>query len=87
MLKYKNKGFGLFRVGNKVYKITDRMAKKYNDYGQYHKTGYTNPDPCYMTCMNRKVMDKLTAKNGKAWAWHEAGGNADYYAEEGHIFD
>ena len=87
MLKYQNKDFGLFLVGNKVYKITKRMAQKYDDYGVYHKASYTNPDPCYMTCMNRKVMDKLTAKTGELYSWQDAGGGADYYASVGNYFD
>lgn len=51
-LKYKNKDLGLFRIGNKIHKITKRMAKKYNG--------------CYMTAMNKKVY-KLTGVSDFAW--------------------
>ena len=40
MAKYKNKDFGLFRIGKKIHKITKRVAEKYNDFGHYKKSGY-----------------------------------------------
>ena len=85
MAKYRNKDFGLFRVGKKVHKITKRVAEKYNDYGHYKKSGYKNPDPCYMTAMNNKVRKLYKGKIGN-FAWFDDG-EADYYLAEGNFWD
>tara|TARA_R110002167_G_scaffold347146_1_gene558017 strand:- start:158 stop:412 length:255 start_codon:yes stop_codon:yes gene_type:complete len=84
MAKYKNKDFGLFRIGKKIHKITKRVAEKYNDFGHYKKSGYKNPDPCYMTAMNNRVY-KLTGIVN--FAWFDGGGEYDYYLAEGNFWD
>ena len=84
MANYKNKDFGLFKIGNKIHKITKRVAEKYDDYGHYKKSGYKNPNPCYMTVMNNRVY-KLTGIVN--FAWMNGGGEYDYYLAEGNFWD
>ena len=83
-MKYENKDYGLFRIGKKVHKITKRVAEKYNDFGHYKKSGYKNPDPCYMTAMNSRVY-KLTGIVN--FAWMDGGEEYDYYLAEGNFWD
>ena len=84
MAKYANKDYGLFKIGKKVHKITKRVAEKYNDFGHYKKSGYKNPDPCYMTAMNSRVY-KLTGIVN--FAWMDGGKEYDYYLAEGNFWD
>ena len=85
MATSKNKNFRLFRIGNKVHKITKAIAQKYNDFGHYKKFGYKNPNPCYMTAMNNRVY-KLTGIVNFAWL-DDGGERADYYLAEGNFWD
>jgi len=61
-----------FKVGDKIYKVTDQQAKKHQD--------------CHMTWMNREVMDKIGA-HPFAWFKGGKTDKYDYYAASGNFWD
>ena len=61
-----------FKVGDKIYKVTDKQAKKHQD--------------CHMTWMNREVMDKIGA-HPFAWFKGSQTDKYDYYAASGNFWD
>jgi len=61
-----------FLVEDKVYTVTDKQAKKYQD--------------CHISWMNREVMDKINA-HPFAWMDAPEDMAYDYYAAPGNYWD
>jgi hypothetical protein len=61
-----------FKVGDKIYEVTDQQAKKY--------------DRCHVTWMNREVMDKIDA-HPFAWFVADKDQPYDWEAKSGNFWD